>query len=729
MSLSIWRYAHLVLAIFSCSFLLVASTTGVVLAYDAAKEKYDSYSIKDLENITISESIQILRKSFIEITEIAVDHNDAVYLEGFDKTGNNIKAYINPINGKILGFTRVKSEFINWITALHRSLFLKETGRFIVGFVSFILFFISVSGLILIIKRQQKLRNFFDKIKKDFFWQYFHVVSGRLLLLPIIVISLTGTYLFMLRFNLISQSESKRIEINNLENDLPKEAHEFEIFKNTSLKSIKKLEFPFLDGDKDDFFILKLKDREIYINQINGEIEREEKYPLASVYEELSLVLHTGRGNITWAIILGLSSLNIIFFIYSGFAITLKRTRNKLYNRYKPEDSEFIILIGSENGSTISFASNIHSQLINFGKKSYIAELNQYKIFPNAKYFLIFTSTYGVGTAPNNAKNFANLVQKIKQNHNIKYSIVGFGSKSYKNFCKYAIELDNLLFNCACLEKYLDIYTVNDKSSDEFCSWVKAWNDKNEIKFAVTPSLYNLKISQVKNVKVYSENKILDENNTFKILLKPSKLQKFRSGDLFAIYPDNDHKERLYSIGKIGKYIQLIVKFHEKGLGSEFLYNLKKSQKIGAKIIKNTNFYVPKKAKKIIMISNGTGIAPFLGMINENTKKIEMYLYCGFRRKSFLTQEYQYFASENIKQNKLKKFHFTYSKDEERKYVTELIKENSKTIMSLLKNGAYIMICGSMKMQEDVIEFLENLHTENNESFQNYKEQILTDCY
>src|SRR5690606_25168186 len=144
----------------------------------------------------------------------------------------------------VLGEVKPQSDFIQWNIALHRSLFLKETGRIIVGVVSFLLFLITISGVILIAKRQQGLRNFFAninkdffsvffhvirgiflitisgviliakrqqglrnffaKINKDFFSQYFHVVSGRIFLIPVLILALTGTHLFMVRIGLVN---------------------------------------------------------------------------------------------------------------------------------------------------------------------------------------------------------------------------------------------------------------------------------------------------------------------------------------------------------------------------------------------------------------------------------------------------------------------------------------------------------------------------------------------
>jgi len=731
MTLSIWRYAHLTLAILTFLFLIVASTTGIILAYDAAQEKTQPYRVDDFSNINLAQSLPELRKVFPEITEISVDHNQFVTLEGIDDNGENIKAYIDPVTGKILGKPVEKSKFINWITSLHRSLFLKETGRFTVGVVSFLLMIISISGLILIIKRQNGIRHFFDNIKKDFFSQYLHVVSGRVLLIPILIVSLTGTYLFMHRFELITKGKNENIahKITNSETQI--KLADFPIFKETKLSKVKKIEFPFIEDDSEEFFVLKLKDREITVNQINGEIVKEEKYPLTIIYENLSLTLHTGRGSIVWSIVLGLSSVGILLFIYSGFVITFKRTKNKIKNKYKSENAEIVIFVGSENGSTLGFANKIHSQLLSDGKKSFITELNQYKLYTKTEHFIIFTSTYGLGEAPTNASNFKKLLKEISQNQKIKYSVVGFGSKSYEDFCGFAIEVDRLLSEQNWAEPQLEIFTVNDKSAAEFTEWAKQWSYETMIPLATAPSLYSEKVLSLKKMKVIGKSEIVDEVTTFKVILKPNSLVKFKSGDLLAIYPENDHKERFYSVGKVNGAIQLVVKLHENGLGSGFLHRLQENQEIKARIIKNSEFHFPKKASEVIMIANGTGIAPFLGMVDEQTGKTKTHLYCGFRKSSELTVDYEYFAHENIKKGKLSSFNLAFSREEKSQYVMDLVKRDADLFTEALETGGFIMICGALKMQHDVEDTLRKLCTLKNKDYETYKlnGQILTDCY
>lgn len=100
MTLSIWRYAHLALAIVSSLFLLILSVTGIILAIDAVNEKTQAYRVEDSNTITLAQSITALRKVYPEIIEIAVDHNQFVSIDALDEEGNTIKAYINPTDRK-----------------------------------------------------------------------------------------------------------------------------------------------------------------------------------------------------------------------------------------------------------------------------------------------------------------------------------------------------------------------------------------------------------------------------------------------------------------------------------------------------------------------------------------------------------------------------------------------------------------------------------------------------
>lgn len=726
MTLSFWRYSHLALAVFSAAFLIIASVTGTILAVDAIQEKIPPHRVENFDAITLGQTLPTLRKNYSEITELSIDHNQFVTLQAIDNNGNDVNAYINPTTGKIIGTPTKKSDFINWNISLHRSLFLHETGRIFIGINAFLLVLIAISGFALVINRQRGLRNFFSKIIKEYFAQYYHVLLGRLALIPILIIALTGTYLSMDRFHLFENKDE-----NQTENSTTTDSKKIFDLKNTPLANVTKVEFPFSD-DPEDYYIFELKDRKIEVDQYSNTIVAEEQFPTTKLLSDLSLDLHTGRANSIWAFILGLASLNILFFIYSGFAMTFKRRASRIKNKFKAEESKYILLVGSENGSSLRFANAILKQLNDQGKKAHLAQLNNYTSYPKAEHLLILTSTYGLGDAPSNASKFITLLEKNSQQQPISYSVIGFGSKSYPDFCGYAKEVDTLLETKSWANRLLELQTVNDKSAEEFVNWVQLWSAKTGVSLSTTPSVYNHIPKGLQQLMVLDKTTISETDQTFLLTLRAGIRSKFTSGDLLAIYPANDNRERLYSIGKRNGNLQLAVKLHPSGLGSGFLYNLKPGDTIKSQIISNHAFHFPKKAKQVVLISNGTGIAPFLGMIAQNKKKTDVHLYSGFRQETEITKYYQNFANEMIQKQYLTQFHLAYSREANHHYVMDLIQIDADFFAQLLKNDGVIMICGALVMQFDVEKVLNTICiSKNNTALSEYKAkgQILTDCY
>ena len=731
MTISIWRYSHLVLAVSSFLFLALASVTGIFLSFQPISEKLSSFRADGFDRVTLSETLPLLRTKYPGITDLSVDANDFVQIKGSDANGEKLSGYVDPLSGKILGNVAGKSEFFEWVTALHRSLFLHEAGRFFIGLTAFLLLLITLSGTVLIIQRQRGLKRFFTRIQRDNFAQYYHVVLGRLSLIPIFILALTGTYLSLDRFGLVNSTvQPSEIDFDAIRSEPEKKAGDFAVFKQVKLSEVQSVEFPFSE-DVEDYYTLKLKDRELTVNQINGDILSQTIYPSTLILTNLSLDLHTGRASGIWAFILALASGNILFFIYSGFAITLKRRANRVKNKYKADESEFIILVGSENGSTFYFASAIHQQLIAAGKSAYIAELNDYTPFPAARHIIVLTATYGLGDAPTNAADFETALAKYPQTNPIDFSVVGFGSHSYPDFCKFAFEVNNLLSRQSWASPLLEIHTVNDKSPEEFSLWASAWSQLSQVPLTVSPGLLKPRQERMQAMSVVGCTEIHNNGDAFLIRFRPKRARKFTSGDLLAIYPASDHRERLYSIGKIGKEIQLSVKLHTNGLGSGYLAELKTGDLIKARIVSNTHFHLPSNAPSVIMISNGTGIAPFLGMIDQLPANNDAHLYCGFRNESSFAL-YKEPIEKNIKKKKLRHLHVAYSREGRKQYVKELLERDKNLVTDVLANDGVIMICGSLSMQNNVVDLLENIcqkHLGKSISYYQSRSQVLMDCY
>jgi sulfite reductase (NADPH) flavoprotein alpha-component len=732
MTISIWRYSHLALAVSSFLLLTIAAVTGIILSFEPVAAKLQPYKVDGLNEINLNETLPVLRKAYPEISELVVTPFGFVQIKGIDNQGEELLAYVDPYTGKILGKPVKQSAFFQWVTALHRSLFLHETGRFFVGITAFLLLLITVSGTMLLIQRQRGIKRFFTRIAKDSFAQYYHVVLSRWSLVPIFIIAISGTYLSVIRFELLhTGKESPKINFDSIHAAPVKNANDFDVFKKIHLSEIESVEFPFSE-DVEDYYSLKLKTGEIIVNQVTGDVLGETVYPKAVLLTNFSLDLHTGRASSIWAIILGIASVNILFFIYSGFAITIKRRANRTRNKYKAEESKYIILVGSENGSTFAYARAIQEQLIKAGEKSYLTELNNYTVFPKAEHLIIVTATYGLGDPPTNAAKFASLLNKQEQTQSIHFSVLGFGSSSYPDFCKFAFEVHNLLTLQKWALPLTDIHTVNEKSPEDFSLWAEAWSQQSGIPLIVLPELNGVNRNRMETLAVIHNTSLSAvPGDSFTVSLRPRKRLRVNSGDLLAIYPENNHRERLYSIGVIDDEIRLNIKLHADGLGSGFLQKLSAAEKINARIIRNEHFHFPRKAPEVILISNGTGIAPFLGMISQNNKCTPVHLYCGFRERSTY-ERYESFLEQSRYEKKVESIFVAFSRGDEKQYVSDLVKRDANLITGILSRRGVVMICGSLAMQKDVMVMLDTicqLNTGKSISHFQSHNQILTDCY
>ncbi|MNL25010.1 sulfite reductase [compost metagenome] len=119
-------------------------------------------------------------------------------------------------------------------------------------------------------------------------------------------------------------------------------------------------------------------------------------------------------------------------------------------------------------------------------------------------------------------------------------------------------------------------------------------------------------------------------------------------------------------------------------------------------------------------------------MIEQNKKKTETHLYCGFRKETKTVSGYKQFANEMIEKQQLKSFHLALSREANHNYVMDLIKQDADFFIDLLNQGGTVMICGSLAMQKDVELALDELClTKTTMRLSDYKAngQLLTDCY
>lgn len=728
MLLSIWRYSHFTLAISSFCFLLVLSLTGVVLAFEPVIEEVETQKYDSINTIFLNDVLEKIDFKYTEVYTLERDAYNRVKVAVIKENGRQESIYINPLTGDEIGIPKERNKVFEIATNLHRSLFLKSTGRVIVGFVSFLLFLIGFTGAALLLKRQKKWFHFFTKYINDGSYSYDHSYFGRLTLIPILIIALSGVFLSMERFSIFpdfldKQNNEKTIDLdtqvfnNKIDN----------VFEHISLSDVKSIEFPFSDS-VDDYFIVKLKNKELYINQYSGEIIEEFSQNNFGAMYDFSFYLHTGEGNVLWSLVLLACCFSILFFMYSGIKIYLERRKNTktFTNKFTKKEAKIIVLVGSETGSTHKFGIILYNAFLKSNKKVYLDTLNNYTRYENAEYIIAMTSTYGDGVAPNSASQFLSKLNRHSINKKIGYSVLGFGSKVYPKYCSYAESIDNQFNTYEKATRVLPLYKVNEQCYDTFRKWCVNLGKVLNIELEIEDELEKTKTS----FEVIGKSK-LNSDATFILRLKPIKSSQFRSGDLLGIQlPGKQVAMRYYSIAKIGNEIHLSIKRHEFGICSNYLSNIDLGSKINGFVKENKSFHFSQNRKKILLIANGTGVAPFLGMLNEIKKEQEVHFFLGFR--SYMSYKlYQNYIEKADMDGILKNIDIAYSIDEER-YIQEIIKYKLEFILDLLQNNGCIMICGSLIMKDEILHIIDDyLQLKLNKSIDSFhnSEQIKIDCY
>jgi len=726
MILSLWRYSHFLLAIVSALFLVITSVTGSILALEPVFKNSQPYDVVNLDSISVFKTIEILKSNDKEVLELEITPEDFVKVSIVGKDGSNQDIYINPVTGRSLGNVPIQSDFFHSVTSLHRSLYLKSIGRFFIGFSSFLLLLISSTGVFLLAQRQGGFNKYFKIDKNVNFKQRSHVFIGKYFLIPVLIIGITGLYLSLERFSILP-NDIVNHKIDFVSGSLKQDVERNILFKNTKLSEVQKLVFPF-SKDAEDYFILSLKDRELFVNQYTGIVISEIQYPFVQLMSQLSLKLHTGRRSVIWSIVLLITSLCLLILIFSGFAISIKKKNKikKVKAKWKKDEAEYVILVGSEMGNTYLYANLFYRALIACNKKVYIDVLNNYSTYEKALYLVVFTSTYGDGNAPSNARNFKKIFKEVTPKNKSQFWILGFGSLSYPRYCSFAEEVYTLFCKNSNYKKLGSLIKFNTQAKIDFSSWLKMWNTTTGMFLNTLVVSSNDKTKKEESFKVIKRTS-LNIDDTMLLWLNVKKNKNFKSGDLLNITAPGATKYRQYSIAKIGDDILLSVKKHSNGLCSSFLCNLKEGDTVFGTIKNNSKFYFPKNSSSVWLVANGTGIAPYLGMLYENNTKVFTKLIWGGRTN----------ISFNCYQDVLKKEHIAncclaLSKIEEKKYVQDIVLENKVELIELLKQGGVVMLCGSVVMQHAVLNILEEVITiQLGKTLEDFEAngQILTDCY
>jgi NADPH-ferrihemoprotein reductase len=158
-----------------------------------------------------------------------------------------------------------------------------------------------------------------------------------------------------------------------------------------------------------------------------------------------------------------------------------------------------------------------------------------------------------------------------------------------------------------------------------------------------------------------------------------------------------------------------------KGVCTNYLAGLMSNGKVRA-FVRDSTFRLPSDVSTpIIMIGPGTGIAPMRALLQErshqqNVQKLNvgsniLYFGCKNREHDFIyADELNKYEKDGI----LTEMHLAFSREQDDKvYVQHLLAKNAKETWDLInEQGAYVYVCGGVRMGQDVSETLRKLVAE-----------------
>lgn len=625
----------------------------------------------------------------------------------------NSQVRIDPATGQSLGPIDV-SPIFTFFTELHRSLFLGEGGRIVAGLAAAAMAVLAVSGALLLVKRMGGWRHLLQAARGTTS-QKLHVELSRLAVAGLLLSAITGIYMTLATFGVISDGSTGFGFPPVGTGATPAPIAQLAALEAVPLRDLRELVLP-VAGDPSDVFTLTTNAGSGYVDQSTGElIDFTANSPMQALYEAV-YTLHTGEGVWWLALLLGMASLAVPTLMVTGTIIWYRRrsSRPRFAGTTGWRQADTVILVGSEGNTTWGFAATLQAALTANGHAVHVDTMDSLRThYPAARQLLVLTATYGNGVAPATAHRFLDRLRGFN-GHGLRYAVLGFGDRKFQHFCQFAGKVEAAVADKSSLNQLVPFATVDRQSTQAFAQWGRDLGAALEeplelVHQPVQPSTraYTLVDREDFGIEVQAPITVLRfaiprENGWFR---RHFARNGFTAGDLMGIVPPGDPIPRYYSAASRTKdgFLEIAVRKQAGGRCSEFLFGLEPGDTVDAFIRKNPDFRPPAGRRPLILIGAGTGAAPLAGFVRANASGRPIHLFFGGRdpRSDFLYGEE---LIDALSEGRLTRLITAFSRVVGGRYVQDQVRADAATVQKLLKDGASVMVCGGAAMAEGVRE-------------------------
>jgi sulfite reductase (NADPH) flavoprotein alpha-component len=457
------RRLHSLAGLALAGLLVVIAATGVCLSLQPAFDRLAHPALSP--GVSVAALSEAAARRHQRVDQLSVRGDGAVTAGYNDGQGKQTEV-VDPRTGAGRGPYQTSDTF-RVFANLHRSLLLGDGGRIAVVFAALGLLGLSLTGITMLARSLGGARALLKPIRGDAARRW-HGEIGRLALAGLLLSSLTAAFLSATTFGLIPTSQT------NLQAAPASGGPAAPIRRLGGLASIDvvdldRLTYPARDDATATFDVTSAQG-EALIDPSTGRVL---SFAPASTMDSIArwaYLLHTGRLSWGFALLLGLSAAASPVLAATGFLVWRRRAKGARPLKSAPaSSSDIVILVGSEGGSTWGFADTLKQGLSAAGHRVHVAAMDDVDVAAlNAERLLILAATYGDGDAPALARRF--LDKLMGWERRIPVAVLGFGDRTFRNFCGYAQEVAAAL-DAKDWPLLMPLKRIDRRSAQEFAQW------------------------------------------------------------------------------------------------------------------------------------------------------------------------------------------------------------------------------------------------------------------
>ena len=683
--------------------LTVIAVSGAFLSVNPALDRLANPAVSSEVSVaTLAEAVSARHQ---EIDKISVRPSGAVTVSYADN-GVSGTEQVDPNTGASLGAPQSLSAPVRWMTELHRSLFLGNSGKIGTAVAAVAMLALSLSGIFLLMRSLGGLRGYFAPVRGDLLTRLHGEVS-RFAVIGLMLSSLSGLFMSADTFGLIPDPSASAMPpmASSSGGPLAPVGSLFGL-QSVSIADLRELTFP-APGDLTDVYTTVTTQGEASVDASTGAIVA---FTPANAWDrarETILMLHTGRGAWALGLLLGAASGSVPLLGVTGVLMWWRRrsSRPAIAGNVAARLADTVILVGSEGNTTWGFAGTLHAALTAAGHRVHTAPMNALSsAHLSAERMLILTATYGDGAAPASANKFLARLAGLKGS--VPVAVLGFGDRGFPHFSRFGQDVSEAVA-AKGWPVLMSLKRIDRQSAQEFAAWGRELGAVlgHELELSHRARLPKNAPFELLSSELYGE--AVGAPVAILRFATDRRSPDFEAGDILGVLPPGETMPRFYSLASSARdgFLEICVRLREGGVCSSYLHAIEPGERIAAFVRTNARFRPIEGRAPLILIGAGAGIGPLTGFVRANDDRRPVHLYWGGRSPSsdFL---YEHELAEHLAEKRLTSLTTAFSRGPDGGYIQDRLAADAPKLRELIRHGAQVLVCGGRDMADAVTQAL-----------------------